>query len=558
MATKSGGRLVAEALARHGVTHLFTLSGGHIGPIYESAGEAGIRLIDTRHEQAAVFMAEAWARLHRRPAVALATAGPGFTNTITAVANARVAEVPLVVMAGSVATTMAGRLDLQDMVQKPVIEPLVKWAGAAGHAGRIPDLVDRAFGESVSGTPGPVYLELPVDVLGEEVEAEDELPTPTDLAVRTPGNPAQIEKAVGLIAEAERPVVICGNGAWFSGAEAAVARFAEEAGVPIFTTGMAAGILGEDHPYGFGPAVAIRPGASAEAMARADVMLLLGTRMDLYLLFGGVFDSRVKIIHVHPDGAEIGRNRPARVGIVGDVGLVLDQILEIGGGRLDAGRTRPWVEDCRRLHEQGREMFGQMFPLDQIPIHPVRLCQEVDRFLGPEGIVAVDGGDTQVWVGMTRTHHRSCAYLESGLFGCLGVGLPFALSAKLAHPDARVCLVTGDGSIGFNFMEFQTALRLGIPVVVVVSNDLGWGMIRHSQQIKYGDQAGWAAELGDVPYYKLVQALGGYGERVERPEEIAPALERAFESGTVACVDVLTDPAVISPGSYALANISGE
>ena len=269
-----------------------------------------------------------------------------------------------------------------------------------------------------------------------------------------------------------------------------------------------------------------------------------------------MFSENAKIIQVNIDPYEIGRNKTVDVAILGDVGLVSDQLKDALSKVIDNKKFGPWVKELIKQEEFSFDSVKDDINSDSVPIHPQRLMKEVDEFMGKDGIVVADGGDTQVWIGMMRKSYYPGDYLESGLFGCLGVGLPFANTAKLLYPDKRVLLVIGDGSMGFNFMELNTAIRFGLPIVVIISNDMGWGMIRHSQSLKFGPGKNIATELGDIDYHKMLEVMGGYGERVTKPEDIKPALKRSFDSGKVSIINVLTDPDVISPGSYALASIA--
>ncbi len=552
----TGGELVVRALEQKGVEYIFTLSGGHIAPIYQHLLNSDIKLFDTRHEQAAVFMADAYARLTGKVGVALVTAGPGFTNAITGVANARMAGSPVLLLSGRIGLRMDERLDLQEIEQRNVVAPITKWAKTATNVNRIPEMVDVAFKTALAGSPGPTFLEFPVDVLTSACGEGDVKFLDSPMPLRSMGDPAAIEKAAATIAAAKRPIIIAGSGVRFSGAPGAVRELVEQTGVPLFTLSMGKGALPEDHPLCFGPAVLIRPGAAGPAVTGADVIVLLGTRVNLFTMFGDVFPPDAKLIHVNIDPVEIGRNHRVDTAVVGDAGLIAGQLKEALAGRVKKGAFSGWVAELEKQRDFSLSSVEEQLNSDAVPIHPQRLMKEIDEFMGNKGIVVADGGDTSIWLGMTRKTYRPADFLESGLFGCLGVGIPFALTAKLLHPKERVLLATGDGSLGFNFMEINTAIRFRLPIVIVVSNDLGWGMIRHSQSLKFGAGVNVATELGSFPYHKMIEAMGGHGELVEKPADIRGALERAFASGKVSLINVMTDPDVISPGSYALANIA--
>jgi acetolactate synthase-1/2/3 large subunit len=552
----TGGELVVRALEQKGVEYIFTLSGGHIAPIYQHLLKSDIKLFDTRHEQAAVFMADAYARLTGKVGVALVTAGPGFTNAVTGIANARMAGSPILVLSGRIGLRMDERLDLQEIEQRNVVAPITKWAKTATNVNRIPELVDVAFKTALATSPGPTFLEFPVDVLTASCPADGVKFLDSPMPLRSMGDPAAIEQAASFIAQAKHPIIIAGSGVRFSGSVAPVKELVEETGIPLFTLSMGKGTLPEDHPLCFGSALLIRPGAAGAAVTGADVIVLLGTRINLFTMFGDVFPAGAKIIHVNTDPIEIGRNRRVDAAIVGDASFVAGQLKQALAGRIKKDAFAEWTAELRKQRDFSLDSVKDQLNSEAVPIHPQRLMKEVDEFMGKEGIVVADGGDTSVWLGMTRKTYRHGDYLESGLFGCLGVGIPFALTAKLLSPKERVLLVTGDGSLGFNFMEINTAIRFKLPIVIVVSNDLGWGMIRHSQSLKFGPGVNIATELGTFPYHTMMEAMGGYGQLVEKPGDIRPALERAFKSGKVSLINVMTDPDVISPGSYALANIA--
>ncbi len=555
MASIHGGQMVVNAFGKEGVKKVFSIGGGHISPIYDAIIDSDVSLEHVRHEQAAVFMAEAWGRLAGRPGVALVTAGPGFTNTITGVANARMANSPVVLISGSVATDKVGKLDLQELPQIEVITPLVKWAERVVDPERITDAVHEAFHHARTGNPGPVYLEIPANILGSSMDENSIQTSGPRPLLRPAGAPDLIEKAVRLLTGAKKPVLIAGSGVWFARAMDDLKAFVERSGIPAFTTSMGKGAIPDDHSMCFGPAFGVRPGASLAAMLQMDVALLLGTRISYLFAHGKIFNPAAKIVQVTIDPEEIGRNRPVEVGIVGDAGEVLKQLIQAAKGALKPDAYKDWRDQLEKAHNLGRAAFKKQLESDQVPIHPVRLCRELDDFLCEDDILAVDGGDTQVWMGMTRTYRRAGATLESGLFGCMGVGIPYAVSAKMAFPEKKVALIIGDGSLGFNFFEITTAMRVGLPIVVVVNNDQSWGMVRHSQQLRFGKDRTIGVELGKIPYHEMIRSLGGHGEEVTKPDEIRPALKRAFDSGKPALLNVMTEMEIISPGSYALAAI---
>ncbi len=557
----SGGQMAVDALMAKGVTKVFSLSGGHINPLYEYAEGTPLEIFTTRHEQASVFMAEAWGKLTRKPGVALVTAGPGFSNSISAIANAQMANSPLLLIAGVVGLGAKEKLDLQDMRQLPVIEPLVKKALCCQKTERIAEFIDMAYRVAASGRPGPVYLELPVDIWSAKVDDS----TVKKVNTLTESRAVDLEKAqelLKMLESAEKPVFIAGSGAYYSGAEKEMVEFIEKTGAPGFTACMGRGVIPDTHPLCFEASSSIRPGAGSDALTGGDLIVLLGNRISLYYAYGDMLNPKAKLVQVDIQPEEIGRNRTINLGINSDIKALLaalnQMISEKGNSALLRRRFAPWVEFLK-VKEKEKKNFGALaWESKAVPAHHMRICAEINKFMDREDdIVVSDGGDTRVWMAMTRTARRSGHYLDADLFGCLGCGLPYAHAAKLLYPDKRVCLVTGDGSIGFNFMEFETAIRKKLPVVTVICNDQQWGMIRHSQEVKLGRFIKEGVEIGMVNYHRAVEALGGKGIMVENPDHIRPALEEAFAADVPVCINVLTDPKPISPGSIGLAMIAG-
>ncbi|MBU3917576.1 thiamine pyrophosphate-binding protein, partial [bacterium] len=496
---------------------------------------------------------------HRKPGIAMVTAGPGFTNALTGIANAFMANSPLVLISGIVGLNSVEKLDLQDMRQFPIIEPMVKKAFVCHKAERVAEFVDMAYRTAITGRPGPVYLELPVDVVKEEVDEGLVKRLNTVPECR----PVDVDKAgelIKMIEKAKKPIIIAGSGAWYSDAGDELVEFVEKTGVPTFTMMGGRGVISDKHPLCFESASAIRPGAAFLANASCDLVVLLGSRLTLFYIFGDIFTPETKVAQVDINAEEIGRNRTADLGIVSDIKALLkacNRVVDERGVSTELiKRFKGWVAEVDSADKDGKSQSKDLWNKDGEPIHPMRLANEVNKFMNKEDdIVVADGGDTSIWMGMTRTAVKPGKYLDSGIYGCLGVGLPFANSAKLNNPKSRVCLIIGDGSTGFNFMEFETAIRKKLPIVVVISNDQSWGMIKHSQELSLGKSIPNGTHIGKVDYHKAVEALGGKGFYVEKPEDIVPALKKAFASGKVCCINVMTDTTTVSPGSVALANL---
>lgn len=537
MATVSGGRLVARMLRREGVSTVFTLSGLHVAPIYAGCVEEGIRLVDTRHEQAAAHAADAWARLSRGVGVAVVTAGPGVTDAVTGVANAWAASSPLVLLGGAAPTFNQGRGSLQEMPQTQLFHGISKWSDRIPSPELVPPFLARAFRVARAGRPGPVFLEIPWDVLSngaDESVAEQVTRYRTD--ARSPGDPRQVESALQLLVAAERPVALAGSSVWWDDAAQALERFAVRSGIPVYLNGMGRGCLPPDHPSFF-------QHSRKEALAEADVVLVVGTPLDFRVGYGTepTFAPGAKVIQVDLDAAEIGRNRPIEVGIVGDSRSVLSQL---EAGARPAMGAAPWRERLRAVEAERAERQRAFEQSDQRPIHHFRLARAVDEVARRAGDVTFvgDGGNVVAVAAKTIRVSRPGRWLDPGPLGCLGVGAPFAIAAKLLAPDRPVCVIQGDGAFGLNGFDYETAVRFKLPVVVVVGNDAAWGQIMIPQRNLYGPEKSPATRLAPTRYDRVVEAFGGRGEHVEDPRDLVPALERAFASGAVYCVDVAIDP----------------
>ena len=529
MGAITGSELLAKSLKTQGMDTLFYLMGGPMLETESACIKLGVRAIDSRHEQGAAMMAHAYSRLTRRPGVCMASSGPGTINMATGVANAFVDAAPLVAVGGTSPRIYFGMDAFQEVDQLSLYKPITKWATRILDAKRIPDVVATAFRQATSGRPGPVFLDLPGDVLGEVVE-ESSIPMPAHWrpAPRAHGDPAAITEAIALLSRAERPLIVAGSGVWWSDAGAALQTFVETAGIPFYTTPLSRGSIPEDHELAF-------LFARARAFGEADVVLNVGTRFNYVIQFGRPprWAADVKIIQVDVDPAELGHNRPADVPIFGDARAVLSQLTAEAKGRLDKGRYRTWVERLKSIDaEKGLESEKAMSD-DKVPIHPLRLCKEVRDFLRRDAILVVDGQEILNYGRQSIPTFTAGHRLNSGPFGCMGVGLPFGIGAKVACPETQVVVLHGDGSYGINGTEIDTAVRHKIPVLVVISNNGGW--TADPKQDKPG------RNLGYTRYDKIAIDYGAHGEFVEKPHEIRAALERAYASRKPAVVNVVTD-----------------
>ncbi len=536
-----GGQLIAQALRAEGVTHLFTLSGGHIAPIYDGCVREGIRIVDFRHEQAAAHAADGWARVTLQPGVAAVTAGPGVTDAVTGIANAAYANSPMLVLSGKNPIVEFDMGSLQEMDQVTLVSSITKWAKTCYDARKLADFVATAFRYATAGRGGPVFLDVPLDV--QFNSTGDAGPAPMSRTEARPqGDPDLVKAAVRLLAEAARPIVFAGAGVRWSNAHDALRELAHALKVPVFLNSLGRGCLPPDDPYFFSA-------ARRHALSNADLVLALGVDWDFRLGFGTKgFAPDARVIQVDVDAAQIGRNRPVEVGIVGDPGRVIEQLVEAGAGN---AAEPEWTSQVRDEESRKNDQARAGMDSDASPIHPQRFAKEIRDVLDRDAVVVGDGGDI---VGITASivhAYQPGHWLDPGPFGCLGVGPSFAIAAKLAKPSSRVLIVYGDGSFGFNAMEYESAIRQGIPFVGIIGNDGAWGQIRVAQEALYGPGNAPASELSpEAPYHRMVDGLGGYGEVVTEPSGIRPALERAFESGVPACVNVMVDPALMRRASY--------
>ena len=531
-----GGHLVAAMLQREEIDTVFTLCGGHIMPIYNGLLDEGIRIIDLRHEQAAAHAADAYARLTRRAGVAIVTAGVGVTDAVTGIANAYQADSPVLVIGGQAPSDHFERGALQELDSVALVSGITKWSRAVMQTNRIPEYLSIAFRHMFAGRFGPAFLEIPIDVLlGAVEDAEIELPRNYRTVAAPRGDPAAIERAAALLQSAERPAVIAGSAIWWSDASNALARFAERGALPVYLNAMGRGALPPDHPNHLGA-------SRKHALANADVILDVGAPLDFRLGYGQppVFNANAKIIQVDIDAREIGRNRGADVGIIGDARAVLEQLADAFPS-FPSFPSQMWLRELRERETREMREMAALLNSDTIPIHPLRLAKEIRDVLDDDTIVIGDGGNVVSQAAKVINVRKPGHWLDPGRFGCLGVGVPFALAAKIVHPKSSVIIINGDGAFGLNGFEFDTAVRFNLPMVSVVGNDAAWGQIRGPHMNFYGADRAVASALALSRYDEVVRALGGYGEFVEEPRAIRGALERALASGKPACVNVRID-----------------
>ena len=533
-----GGRIVAKALKSRGVSHLFTLSGGHLFSIYDGCKAEGIEIVDVRHEQSAVFAAEGFAKATRGVGVAALTAGPGVTNGISAIAGAQANNSPVCVLGGRAPELRWGSGSLQEIDHLPFVSPLVKSAETVKEPGQIAARTAAALDTAFASPYGPTFIDYPLDVVFTEAELE----VPAAAAVGA--TPAEgIEEAAALLAGAERPAIMAGSGLYWGRGEDELRALAEALGIPVFLNGLGRGCLPADHELAFSR-------ARGAGLGGADVALVIGVPLDFRLGFGAGIAEGAKLLRLDVAPNALSANRAADVDMVGDVAISLAAIVEaVGeGGR----RTEPWLAELRKVEAEKRAAEQAELNDSRSPLHPVRIYKELGEVLERDAIVVGDGGDFVSYAGrFVETFQPGC-WMDPGPFGCLGAGPGQAIGAKLAHPERQVCLLLGDGAFGFAGMEFDTMARHGLPVVGVMGNNGIWALEHHPMKFLYGYSV--AAELRpETRYEQMVEALGCDGILVREPAELRPALERAFESGKPTLVNVLTDPEVVYPRKSNLA-----
>jgi acetolactate synthase-1/2/3 large subunit len=557
-----GWNLITDSFLERGVEYIFSVPGESITAVQCAVENTSIKIITARHEQAAAFMAEAYGRMTRKPGIILVTFGPGFTNTISAIVNARLSNSPVILISGAHGNKSPEKLGLQDMRQEPLIEATVKKSLICRKAERIPEYIDMAFRYATHGRPGPVFLELPTDVLNATVNINEVAQFKTVVSSR-PVDALEVQAMMELIKKSKKPIVMAGSGTYYSDAGKELTEFIEKAGIPLFTVKFARGIVSDLHPMCFESSVAVRPGCSALALTASDCVILLGNRLCMYAVCGAWFNKEAKIIQVDIEPEEMGRNRSIDLAICSDIKMLLREANKLID-KEDCGASlrnqfAGWVQELRENEKTSKEMGKFDTDSSRIPINSGRLAREIDDFLDKEDdIVIADGGDSQSWILTTRTCRKAWNVMDSGLYGCLGVGIPYALAAKLVNPKRRVLLFIGDGSMGFNFMEVETSIRKKLPIVIVVNNNNIWGMTANSMKSAFKHFVPGTVEIGFVPYHEAVAALGGKGILVTKPEEIQPALKEAFASGKTTCINVVTDPEIMGPGSVALAMLGEE
>jgi len=534
-----GGRLIAARLRAHGVTKLFTLSGGHLFSIYDGCRAEGIEIVDVRHEQAAAFAAEGWAKVTRTVGACALTAGPGVTNGMSAIASASHNRSPMLVLGGRAPQFRWGQGSLQEIDHVPFVRPLVKLAATAQETAEIPALVDEAMRTAITPHSGPVFLDFPLDyVFGEAGDPEPAAP----LAEPWRGPAAdgrEVERVAASLRDAERPVIMAGAGLYWGRGEESLRALAEELRIPVFLNGLARGCLPADHELAFSRARGI-------GLQGADLALVIGAPLDFRLGFGAAFAQDAEIVTI--DVAEPDQEAPRQLAaeLYGALPATLDALRAAAGPAEPGSAREAWIVSLRATEDENRAGEASELADERAPLHPVRVYGELIRLLDRDAIVVGDGGDFVSYAGRLIDSYEPGCWLDPGPLGCLGCGFGYALAAKLARPDRQVVLLLGDGAFGFSGMELDTLARHGVAVVAVVGNNGIWALEKHPMEALYGYSV--AADLRPATRYdQVAEALGCHGELVSTPAELRPALERAFECGGPALVNVLTDPTVAYP-----------
>jgi len=550
LAKVEGSSLVAQAIAREGVETLFGLAGGPIQDIMGFAPHFGVRPIGVRHEQAAAFSAAAYGFVKNQVGVAVLAAGPAVSNGVTGAHVAFDNCLPLVILGGS--GNQRGRYTgtFQETENVPMYKGITKMAVQIDSTERIPEYLAMAFRKARTGRPGPVYIDMPSDVLQNEVD-EESVNWPSHYYTDVPplGNPEQVKRAADLLLNAERPMMIVGKGVRWSEPSEELRQMVETLGMPYIPSPMGRGFIPDDHPMNMSA-------ARSAIMGNSDVVLIVGSRLNWMFGFGRQFGADTKIIHIDIEAEEIGFNRAAEVGIVGDAKAVLQQILTEMEGRTAGVAERaeegPWLTALREKVDSNAESMQSRLTSDANPIVTHRLLHEISQVFPRDTIFTVDGQQTLAAGRQVLQSHTPASRLNSGSNGCMGVGVPFAVGAKLARPDAPVVSVNGDCAFGFNSMEMETAVRHGVPIVFIINNNSGivGGALERGMGLPEGYGERVATYTPDIRYDKIMEAFGGHCENVTEPSEIKAALERAFQAtkeGKTACVNVMSEHMEVAP-----------
>jgi acetolactate synthase-1/2/3 large subunit len=547
MPNLNGGHLFIRCLKQEGIKRVFTIVGDTILPLVDAAADEGIEFIDVRHEGAAMHLADGYARITGLPAVAMFTGGPGFANAISGLPAIYTSETPVIFVAGAAELPEKGMATFQEIDQVSMAAPVTKGSWLIHDRRRIPEFVATAFRTAMSGRPGPVHLTLPIDIQEQSI-SEEELPPYLPREYRNLGRPSGdsrlIQEAASLLSRAQRPVIIVGNPARYSVNPQQLEALVEATGVPIFTVEQARGLIDDEHELCFGYADGALNRA-ARKFREADVVLLLGKRLDHRYRYGQVFSADAQLIQADPSEAEIGRNRGVSVGLLGDLGAITEQ-LTAAARQTGKARAETWIGQLQQERESWIDELRGHATGEQ-PMHPLDVYTGLEHLIDEDTFIVMDGGDYVQWGRSYLKARKPGHFMRLGPLSHLGAGIPYGMAAKLADPNSKVLVFSGDGSIGFYIMEYDTCLRHNLPITTVLGNDSNWGIDRTFQLAYFNRAVG--TELRTVRYDKVVEAIGGHGEYVEKPEAVGPAVERAIESGLPSLVNV-----TVRPGASPLAD----
>ncbi|MEV4415534.1 acetolactate synthase [Catellatospora sp. NPDC049609] len=531
-----GGQLALAALRAAGVRELFTLSGGHVFPLYDAAHQEGFPLYDVRHEQTAVFAAEAVAKLQRRPGVAVLTAGPGVTNGVSGLTSAFFNAAPVLVLGGRAPQFRWGSGSLQEIDHLPIVAPVTKHAATVGATDDIAAAVTTALEHALAPHRGPSFLDLPLEVIFSTGEGKAVAPAVPVLAP----DPDEVERAARLIAGAARPVIIAGSDVYGGDATDALRAAAEALTVPVFANGMGRGSLPPSHPLAFAK-------ARRKALDAADVVVVVGTPLDFRLGFGDF--GAAQVVHVVDAPSQRAAHVSVAVSPAGDLRAILTGFADYTGDRTDHA---DWVATLRQAEQAQAAKHELEMQADTELIKPARVYGELRKILAPDAVTIGDGGDFVSYAGRYLEPSVPGSWLDPGPYGCLGTGMGYAMGARVTYPDRQICVLMGDGAAGFSLMDVESLARQHLPVVMVVGNNGIWGLEKHPMRAMYGYDV--AADLQpELRYDDVVKALGGGGETVTRAADLPAALTRAFSAGVPYLVNVITDPADAYPRSANLA-----
>ncbi|MEU5881945.1 acetolactate synthase [Spirillospora sp. NPDC047279] len=543
MEPRHGGDAALAVVRRYGVETMFTLSGGHVFPLYDAAVKTDphLRILDVRHEQTAVFAAEGTARLTRGPGLAVLTAGPGVTNGVSGIATAHFNGSPVVVLGGRAPHGRWGSGALQELDHPPLVAPITKLAATANGPGTLVADVERAFTTALTPHRGPVFLDVHMDHLfGPAAGPVPDVPPPP--VERPEPEPGALAAIAGLLRGSRHPVLVLGSDVWTDGAEDAARAFAEEARLPVVTNGQGRGILPAGHDL-------LVTRARSKAFREADLVIVAGTPLDFRLGYGSFAGGTAQVVHLADAPAQLAGHVPTAGAASGDLTRVFTGLAAAcSKAGVSPSAHEAWAGDLRDTARAAIAGDAGLLAADRDPIHPLRVYGELAKVLDDDAVVIGDGGDFVSYAGKYVEPARPGGWLDPGPYGCLGTGLGYAIAARVARPSSQVVLMLGDGAAGFSLMDADTLVRHNLPVVMIVGNNGAWGLEKHPMRGLYGYDV--AAELQpECRYDEVVRALGGVGELVTRPEEIGPALRRAFGSGAPYLVNIATDPEIAYPRS---------